>query len=321
MIEPQRALASYPAMCTGPIAAEPRRGLSGGVCFHVDALGGLCLKLWPPETPRDKFLPVHPLLSQAERHHVEFVPRVQQTVAGDTWVQDHRLGRWDLTSWMPGQAAPIGACSKEKVRHACAALARLHLAFAKNPFPHLRTVPAVQRRLEVWADWRSLSERGWNPWQRLGRHVLPDRAWDLLCRWMPQVPRWLAPWQEAALTRQWCHGDPWRGNLLFTGDQLTGLIDFAAARLDSPAADLARLLGSLAQDDSNLWQAGEEAYAAIRPLSLHERALAPVLDRSGTLGALFHWIRWLTQHDEDEDRIKRGMERVQELVQRIEKWE
>ena len=40
-----------------------------------------------------------------------------------------------------------------------------------------------------------------------------------------------------------CIGDVWHDHILFEGDAVTGMIDFAAAKVDHVAADLARLLG------------------------------------------------------------------------------
>ena len=38
-------------------------------------------------------------------------------------------------------------------------------------------------------------------------------------------------------------------HVLFSGDQVTGLVDFGILRIDTPLADMARLVGSLVADD------------------------------------------------------------------------
>jgi homoserine kinase type II len=90
-----------------------------------------------------------------------------------------------------------------------------------------------------------------------------------------------------------CIRDVWHDHVLFTGDCVTGLIDFGAMRVESVAADVARLLGSLAGDDRSLWQVGLAAYCSIRPLSEDERTLVGVLDQSGVVLAVLNWLEWL----------------------------
>jgi Ser/Thr protein kinase RdoA (MazF antagonist) len=81
--------------------------------------------------------------------------------------------------------------------------------------------------------------------------------------------------------------------VLFTGDCVTGLVDYGSCKVDHIAVDLARLIGSLAGDDEALWRAGLDAYALHRPLTDAERALARDLDRSGVVVAAANWLRWL----------------------------
>src|SRR5690606_3973788 len=50
--------------------------------------------------------------------------------------------------------------------------------------------------------------------------------------------------------------DIWRAHVLFEGNQVSGMVDLAALRLDHPATDIARLLASIAGDDTATWQAG-----------------------------------------------------------------
>src|SRR5205085_7730253 len=50
-------------------------------------------------------------------------------------------------------------------------------------------------------------------------------------------------------------------HVLFTGDQVTGLIDFGALRIDTPLTDVARLVGSLVGDDAEARRIALDAYA------------------------------------------------------------
>ena len=90
-----------------------------------------------------------------------------------------------------------------------------------------------------------------------------------------------------------CLCDVWNDHVLFGGDCVTGLIDYGAMKIDHPAVDLARLLGSLVQDDAAGWATGLAAYREVRPLSADEEELARALDVTGTVAAAAVWLRWL----------------------------
>ena len=87
---------------------------------------------------------------------------------------------------------------------------------------------------------------------------------------------------------------------------MAGLIDLHACRTDSVATDIARLLGSLIADDRERWDAALEAYMEVRPMSLAERGLVEVYDRSGVLLSGATWLEWLFvegRHFEDATRV------------------
>ena len=64
----------------------------------------------------------------------------------------------------------------------------------------------------------------------------------------------LKSFSELAIPLQPAIRDLWHDHLLFTGDQLTGLIDFDAMQMDSIALDLTRCLGSLVPGDTAKWR-------------------------------------------------------------------
>src|SRR5262249_28738628 len=85
----------------------------------------------------------------------------------------------------------------------------------------------------------------------------------------------------------------WHDHLLFTGDTVTGLIDASACRTENVAGDLARLIGSLIEDNARGWKIALETYRSHHPLSLAEEALIIVLDRSAVLLSSITWLNWL----------------------------
>ena len=78
--------------------------------------------------------------------------------------------------------------------------------------------------------------------------------------------------------------------MLFTGDEVTGIVDFGGVDIDTPATDIARLLGSLVGDDEAGWREGIAAYSAVRPLTADEELVAKALDTSGLIVAGCNWL-------------------------------
>jgi Ser/Thr protein kinase RdoA (MazF antagonist) len=128
----------------------------------------------------------------------------------------------------------------------------------------------------------------------------------------------LAPWSRQQVRLSPCHGDPWHDNLLFSGDELTGLVDYGAARVDDPAADLARLLGSLAGNDRQAWAEGMAAYAAVRPLPADAGPYLAALDETGVVLAAANWLRWLYHEGRPVTDQPATVRRLAELVRRLE---
>ncbi len=98
-----------------------------------------------------------------------------------------------------------------------------------------------------WPELRTVVGSGWR-W-RYGAGTLASRAGaaELLA----------APLQP-------CIRDVWHDHVLFVGDDVSGLVDFGAMQPDSVAADIARLLGSLAGDDRQAWTIGLAAYESVQ---------------------------------------------------------
>jgi homoserine kinase type II len=131
----------------------------------------------------------------------------------------------------------------------------------------------------------------------------------------------LEPLVDIRLPLQPCLRDIWHDHILFIGDELTGIIDFGAVDVDTPATDIARLLGSLVGDDHAGWQIGLAAYSAVRPLSPEETLAVFALDTSGTLLAGCNWIRWIyigRRKFESEVQVIGRFQRILDRVLQIE---
>jgi Ser/Thr protein kinase RdoA (MazF antagonist) len=299
-------------------------GFSGARLWRVEGpAGNLCLRSSPAEGfSCDRLCWIHDLMKQSHDSGLKFVPVVLATAAGNTWVE--KAGRaWELTTWMPGQADFHAQPTRARLQAAATALARLHNAWT-SVAPATGPCPAVGRRLECVRQWNRLLDSGWRP-RTTPVHddavwTLVERVWPLLRQRVSQVPGRLAAWVDRPLPLQPCLCDVWHDHFLFTGDDVTGLVDFGGVKVDHVTIDLARLLGSLVEDDSARRQIGLRAYAEVRALSADDEALVDMLDETGTVLGAANWLMWLYYHERTFDDLAAVARRLRRLVERIERW-
>jgi len=265
----------------------------------------LCLKCWPSGDLTEEALQfIHAVVLHVRRQGLDIVPTACQDRLGRTVVR-HQDHLWDLTPWLPGRADYRQNPLPAKLDAALKVLAELHRAAESYPgrTPHVGRSPGVVQRLQRVRRYAA------GEWSRLFRSVVPDvwpEFYDLVREALLKASEGLGPLEillETASTwevpLQVCIRDVWHDHVLFTGERVTGLVDFGALGIESVAADVARLLGSMASvrasrtDADAVWQAGLAAYASIRPMQDHEKALVEVFDRSGALLGALNWIEWL----------------------------
>jgi Ser/Thr protein kinase RdoA (MazF antagonist) len=159
-----------------------------------------------------------------------------------------------------------------------------------------------------------------------------DRDWPALADRGRQLVRLFARAAEASaplidraarlhVALQPCIRDIWHDHVLFTGDQVSGLVDFGGLRPDNVATDIARLLGSLAADDLDAWELGLASYDRVRALSSDERTLIAAFDRSTVLMGGLEWLDWIYLQSRAfpdravvESRLDRAIERLARLA-------
>jgi homoserine kinase type II len=271
-------------------------------------------------------LEIHHLMELARNKGLAFVPTVMGSRDGVSFVkQEDRL--WEVTTWMPGMAATPDQVTRAQVQAAFTALAQLHVSWSAAGSGH-GPCPGIRRRLEAVREWEERIRPALHPRlagirQRTSADpvaLLADRAAELLQIHVHKIPVKLGHWLNRPLPLQWCLCDIWNDHVFFEGDVVTGLVDFGGVKLDHLAVDLARLLGSMVEDRTELRSAGLDAYLRIRPLSLEEEELVSVLDETGTLVGLMTWLKWLYVDDrqfDDRDSVAR---RLQALVERVQRW-
>jgi Ser/Thr protein kinase RdoA (MazF antagonist) len=305
----------------GPLHAQPlgnHGGFSGAHLWRVStARGEYCLRAWPADMTAERIEFIHEHMLRARRAGLAFVPNVLSTWHGATFVaKQDRL--WDLTTWMPGQADYWQQPSSARLEAACMGLAKLHEAWRPQR-PTSKPCPGWLRRQAKALEWRELSQRGCPAVSVLDPVAeMAKRAWARLMA--------LGPWLQAEVAKtspivlvQPCLCDVWHDHILFSGAEVTGVIDYGSMKEDNFTVDLARLLGSLVEDDEACWTVGLAAYQRVRPLTQEEINLTRSLDQTGTMLAAANWLRWLLVDNRAFDNRQRIAERLQRLVERLER--
>jgi Ser/Thr protein kinase RdoA (MazF antagonist) len=298
--------AAYPAW-VADASIEPlgnRGGFSGARIYRLSCQRGVfCLRGGTPGENASRVASRHALLHGARADGLAFVPGIVPTRSGTT-VVEHGGRCWELMQWMPGRADFHAAPSTARLQAAVEALARLHLAWGRHALPGVAECPGVRRRLDAV--------------QGLPRiDPFADRLQRELAFWLPQVSVFLARMPHVGL--QPVLRDIWHDHLLYEGDTLAGLVDYASIDLDSVAIDLARMLGSLIEDDEGSWQFALSAYRRLCPLSADEERLARALDRAGVVAALANWHRWIATGERDPA-SPHVRARVERLLARVGRW-
>ena len=311
-------------------------GFSGGAVWKADSHAGpMALRRWASGYPRERIPVIHRLQAIACQSGCDFVPEPIASLGGATFLMhDNRC--WELSDWRPGRADFHADPSDARLEQTIAALALWHRAMTPaNVVENVAVLgdgvtvaafrdgttapsPGLARRAREWkrlyprivsASKRSLDD----PLDLCGRTIeCAKRLSDAMRRWLHDRSDPVSP----TVCLRDIHGE----HVLFTADRVTGLIDFGAVGLDSPACDLGRLLGSLVPDDLARWRRAIDWYRRSRPLDEHEEDLAWRFDRTGTVIGALHWFEWLILQRRSFFDPAAAYDRWRTLVERLEMW-
>lgn len=305
-------------------------GFSGTVVYRITHLGQrFCLKQFRKGLDITRQSAINSLIRNTASSGIKFVPAPYLDSQGNTlfeWADSV----WQLEPWMPGIANFLQAPSVDRLRSIGVAVARWHLAahqiagystasFFSNV--RLETAPTVLDRLRALmlilnsrlnsieaaimhdtnADWREAGMLITTHVRSAGPQLLND---------LSAAQHWQVPLQPAIR-------DLWHDHLLFEDELLSGLIDFNAMRVDTVAADLSRLLGSLAGSLAKYDEVLLEAYESERKLSPNELRLIPVLDRANTMLSGMTWLqrRYIERMEMTDN--PRVLTRLQKIAHRL----
>ncbi|MFO0809812.1 MAG: aminoglycoside phosphotransferase family protein [Gemmataceae bacterium] len=262
-------------------------GFSGTRLWRIVSGRDLCLRKWPGGRSVADLRAIHNLTRLARKTGLPFVPAPIATT-------EHSGHAWDLVEWLPGTADYWQHPTSSRLEAASVALAQLHCAWQPRS-PTFGRCPAVTRRLNAATAWQRLVGSGWRPVFAAGDPVTPwaVRAWRLAPAIIAKVPDELRLYCDVEVSVQPCLCDIWHDHVLFTGNSVSGLIDYGSVKHDHVGVDVARMLGDLVGDDEERWATGIAAYRRVSTFSDRDVALSRALDRTGVAIGLANWLTWL----------------------------
>jgi len=328
-------------------------GMSGADLFACRGETSLALRRWSAATSIARVDEIHRVIGPAAER-CPLLPRliVIQPPDQTRWI-DARNRIWDVMTWVPGSPTDYRA-SAEMIRRGGEAIAKVHQALAEAGGWCVSTdltgtdgggpvAAAVRERIErlQWLDRvlvsGLLSGGG-------GRAVAPelrtqlDRARDCLRRrWTiasVHLANQLGKLSSSPHLLHYVLRDIHREHALFTGRKVTGIIDFDAVRVDTPAVDLSRWASSFAcyAEDPNAaidatlagyfqkraFPKGHPTPERIGRDDYHEvvRVLA---DATGWI-SLANWVVWLEHQCRQFPGPVRVARRIAQLTDRADAW-
>jgi Ser/Thr protein kinase RdoA (MazF antagonist) len=319
-----------------PLRIEPlgaTGGFSGAMIVRVETeIGDYCLRGWPTDSlPRKRILGLHRLLSSLFQQGVTQTAVPVSSESGSTLVVEQDRF-WQLEPWMPGIADFHDNPGDVRLSETMACLARWHrAALLFSPQQEEREwffcksnaqSPAVIERLEMIRAWtrekcqrlkQVMSRSGDSPFRELAEEIVKSFG-----RLAPSLIGQMESALQMPFELQPCLRDIWHDHVLFSDNEVTGLIDASACRGENVAADLSRLLGSFVGDDRSGWDFALKEYARHRAFSVDEEGLVVVLDRSGVL---LSGMTWLDRHFLQGERFgdeSAVLERLETNLKRLE---
>jgi homoserine kinase type II len=287
-------LTHYPPSAQ-PLATPTEMANSGGLsgaklwAYHAPA-GPLIVRKWPINGPKlATIAQIHRWLDRARK--LRFVPVPLAAKDGHS-IRPCRGSLWSVEPFQPG--LPVPCPLPPQVASAFAALARFHCAMGSIT-PSAQS-PGLAARLQ---ELESLVVHDLQAWRVAITCVREDPHAAAALRWIDEAFNHAAAMREkvrnAALHRvaiQPVIRDARPEHVLFSGDHVTGWVDFGAMGVDAVETDLARLMGEWFEPGAPEREIALSAYQAERAITPAEAALIEAFEQANDLLAGARWIRW-----------------------------
>lgn len=319
-------LDQYPGL--GPIrrihSLANAGGFSGSLLWRIEReAGDLCLRRWPREHPTQERLRfIHGVLKHFGQSGLNCIPVPIPTPKGMTFVA-HDEHFWELAPWMPGKADFWDNPSHQRLASMMKTVAQLHrVAEAAYPRCHEASPTLLSRRDQLQRLMPGEIDQLALALERHASQPLQNRGRRLIAHFRNRAPAAVAKIEQAVRIS----GVPlfpvirdlWHDHILFTGNEVTGIVDFGAMQVDSAACDLARLLGSLIGNDKGAYVFAVDAYNSIRYLLWEEKFLIDVLDEANVILAGLNWLQWICVEERTFPNMAAVFARLDAILSRLE---
>lgn len=308
-------------------------GFSGATIIRIQIDGeAYCLRRWPiGGLAEQRIRELHRFLRFIDHSGLHVFPLPVTSKEGDTLV-DNGGQLWQLEPWMPGVADFRKSPSDVRLESTMRVLAQVHnIASRYGPTEAGRKwfstglslpSPAVGERIGILDRWSPERISHTQAAMQNDR----DRSFGEVATRILQVIREshdslrssLVSLSTTHIPVHPCLRDIWHDHVLYTGDDVTGVIDPSAARTESVASDLSRLLGSLLGESNSRWSHALETYEQGRPLSITEHRLIRVLHVSGVMLGGLTWIDRRLQDRIRTEMMSRVVQRMDEACRTLE---
>ena len=320
----QRVIAEYELP---PVHSSKALGSAGGfsgaqIWKLICKKSEFCLRRWPSPHPDEQRLKwMHLVLVHAKNNGCPMVAAPIGARNGNLFViQQNNF--WEISKWMPGQADFLQNPTEKRLVNMMRTLAKFHLASAQVSLDFRKSENLISRIRQL-TELNSLLQRIQTSACLQIRHEIESFRQMVVS----QGPRLAMPlfrdlqkFEDNLFPVQPIIRDVWHDHVLFTGDEVTGIVDFGAMQMDAVSLDIARLLGSTIGDESSRWSPAVAAYSDLRRLNETEIRLLPLLDKSAVLLGSVNWLKWIFVEGRTFENWPLVLTRIEYLKQRLKFW-
>ena len=283
-----------------------------------------CLRRWPLHHPDpDRLEWINLVLVHVASNGCPEIAVPREAISGQRYIAQEGF-LWEVARWMPGSADFSSDPNDERLSNVANCLARFHLGSAQVNLD-FRNSPNAKSRYDALTSAGELIEAIEKTGEQSSMpsasipciNFLRELVSRLGTNTANKLAAGLEPFIGEVFPVQPVIRDIWHDHILFTGNEVTGIVDFGAMQMDNVALDLARVLGSIVGDQSHRWSTALDVYSQTRPLQQREIEFAFALDQSASFLGSLNWLKWILIQQRSFEVTADVEKRVSHLIDRL----